>query len=223
MGPVVPFIGPALGVAGAIAGSRSGGSQPQQTTTQTDVPGRILPQFNLAQSAIQNQALNAGVGTGFENFNQPLARNLLGRTMAGQFLDPFQNPGLQGILDRGGDFIQNRLNTDFGAAGRNLGAARPAAADALGTFTSNLLFNNFNAERARQQEAINAVQTLDPTNQFIGRLANLGGIAQGNTTTVAPPLRGDRLAGALGGLQAGQAVGDILGGIFRPAPTGGGK
>jgi hypothetical protein len=186
----------------------------------------LLQPFNFAQSSALNQANNAGVGSGFENFNQPLGRNLIGRTLAGQFLDPFQNPGLQGVLDRGANFIQNRLNTDFAASGRNLGAAQPAAADALGTFTSNLLFNNFNAERARQQGALGQVGAFDPTNQFFGRLGTLGNIASGNPTTTQISPGGDRLAGALGGLQAGAGLGSelegLLGGIFRGNTGGGG-
>jgi hypothetical protein len=225
MGPVLPFVGPALGIAGAIKGSRDAGPAQQTTNTQVDVPGRILPQFNTAQGAINNQFLNAGGGSGFENFNQPLGRNLIGRTLAGQFLDPFNNPGLQGTLNRGADFIQNRLNTDFGAAGRNLGAARPAAADALGTFTSDLLFRNFNAERGRQQGALGDVAGFDPTNQFLGRLGGLSNIAQGNQSLTEISPGGDRLAGALGGLQAGAGLGGnlgtLLGGIF-PSNSGGG-
>jgi hypothetical protein len=179
-----------------------------------------LPQFSQAQNAASGQFQNAGGGQ-FENFNQPLARNLVGRTLAGQFLDPFQNPGLQGVLDRGGNFIQNRLNTDFAGAGRNLGAARPAAADLLGTFTSNTLFNNFNAERARQQNALGSVQSFDPTQQFFDRLNALSAAAQGNSTSTAPFAQ-DRVAGALGGLQTGQAIGDILGGIFKGSGSGSG-
>jgi hypothetical protein len=165
--------------------------------------------FNQGFRATGNQFSQAGGDTGLENFNQPL-----GRTLAGQFLDPFQNPGLQGVLDRGGDFIQNRLNTDFASSGRNLDAARPAAADALGTFTSNLLFNNFNAERQRQQSALNQVPAFDPTDTFLSRLGGLSNVAQGNQAISQRSPGGDPLAGALGGLQAGLGLGNQLGGLL---------
>jgi hypothetical protein len=218
LAPALPLIGT---VAGGLLGGRRGPSS-QASTVEQDVPARLLPQFGLGQGAAASQFGQHGFGQQ-ENFNQPLGRNLIGRTIAGQFLDPFQNPGLQGILDRGGDFIQNRLNTDFAGSGRNLGAARPAAADALGTFTSQTLFNNFNAERARQQGALGLVPSFDPTNQFFDRLNALQAAAQGNSV-VTQPLSQDRLAGALGGASAGNQIGNILGGMFPSnQPQGRGK
>jgi len=220
MAQVVPFIPAIASVAGAVLGSRSGPSQ-QTTTTEASVPTQLLPGFNPALSATTGQFNSAGGGSQ-ENFNQPLGRNLIGRTLSGQFLDPSNNPGLQGVLDRGGDFIQNRLNTDFARSGRDLEAATPAAADALGTFTSDVLFNNFNAERARQQGALGNVGSFDPLTQFLDRFGALSNVAHGNQST-SNPLFQDRLAGGIGGFQAGTAVGgsvqDILNEIFKNNPS----
>jgi hypothetical protein len=213
MGPVAPFIAPIATLAGGLLGSRKGPTQ-QTVTQEASVPQQLLPGFNDALRSILGQFGQSGSASGFENINQPLGRNLIGRTLSGQFLDPFQNPGLQGVLDRGGDFIKQRLNTDFARSGRDLGAGRPAAADALGSFTSNLLFNNFNAERARQQGALGQVGSFDPTNNFLDRFGVLSNVASGNQSTTVP-LSQDRLSGALGGIQAGGAVGDILSGIFK--------
>ncbi len=208
----------ALPLVGTLAGGLLGGSKgpSQQTTTQeASVPGQLLPGFNLGNNAAMSQFQGAGTG---ENFNQPLSRNLIGRTLSGQFLDPNNNPGLQGVLKRGGDFIQNRLNTDFAGSGRDLNAARPAAADALGTFTSSILDKNFSRERGFQNAALDRVNASDPLNQFLDRFSSLGG-AFGNQST-SQPLSQDRLSGGLGGAFAGGQIGDILGGMFG---GGGGK
>jgi hypothetical protein len=212
MGFLAPALPAIATVAGGLLGGRKGPSQ-QTVTQEASVPQQLLPGFNDALRSVLGQFGQSGSASGFENINQPLGRNLIGRTIAGQFLDPFQNPGLQGVLDRGGDFIKQRLNTDFARSGRDLGAARPAAADELGAFTSNTLFNNFNAERGRQQAALGQVGAFDPTNNFLDRFGALSNVASGNQATTVP-LSQDRLSGALGGAQAGGAVGDILGRIF---------
>ncbi len=114
------------------------------------------------------------------------AADLTGSTLAGDFLSPDSNPFLMDIFNRGADTITNRLNTSFAGAGRDLGAARPAAKQEFSDLFANLFGGNFQAERGRQERALTAAQGLDPINQLINRLAALTPNAGGITTSTQP-------------------------------------
>jgi hypothetical protein len=208
------FLAPALPAIGTIAGGLFGGrSGPSQQTAQQvpTLPPALQQLFNTTQGAATQDLERSGT---FDP-NQDLARGLIGSTLSGQFLDPFNNPGLQNILQRGADTIGQQTNTRFGSAGRDVNSTGglPVFADRFGSFTGDVLFNNFNAERGRQDAALNQVSNFNPIDQFIRRTSGLPGFISGQNTTV--PLHQDRLAGFLGGAGAGRQAGEFLGGLGK--------
>jgi hypothetical protein len=100
------------------------------------------------------------------------SRELLEGTIGGDFVSG-QNPALEAVFNRGADAITQRLQGDFSRAGRNIGAARPVAADELGSFRAQLDLGNLARERPLQQAAIAQGQQLNPVDQFLRRLGIL--------------------------------------------------
>ena len=235
LAPALPFITkalPAIGsIAGGLLGSKKAPSQGPgtgQPTTTTATPAGLPAELSSLFSSGNNAALTDFIRSGSADPNQELGRNLLGRTIAGQFLDPGNNPGLQSVLSRGANTIGQQLDTRFGTAGRDISASEPAFTDKFGSFTGDVLFNNFNAERGRQDNALSRIQDLNPIDQLLGRSGTLSQLLFGNQSTISP-LQQDRLAGGVGGASVGSAVGrtagDFLSGLSKPGPqasSGGG-
>ena len=117
------------------------------------------------------------------------SQDLIGQTIAGDFLSPGSNPYLDQTFQRGADAITNRLNTNFARSGRDLAAARPAAADDLGTFASQLYGDNLRFERGNQIGAARDALDFDPLNLFINRLAGIIPGAGGTTQSTQPVFR----------------------------------
>lgn len=117
------------------------------------------------------------------------AQSLISDTIGGKFLSPGSNPYLEQTFNQGADLITKRLNTSFAGAGRDLDAARPAAADELGSFASNLFGNAYNTERANQIDAVRSTLDFDPLNLFINRLAGIIPGAGGTTQSTQPVFR----------------------------------
>jgi len=132
--------------------------------------------------------INSARAFGDRDPNSNAARNLIGQTLQGDFL-PGNNTALEGIFNQGADKITNRLNTSFSRAGRNTGAARPVAADELGSFRAQLFGPAFENERNRQTAAIGQSQQFNPLDQFLGRLQGLAGVAGNTSTSNADSLR----------------------------------
>jgi len=158
----------------------SGGSR-QNTTATTN-------QSALTNSSIRNNPiLNESVGVGTDFINRALqfgeedplttgARDVVGDTLSGQNLGE-ENPFLERVFNRGADAITQRLQGGFSRAGRNIAAARPVAADELGSFRAQLFGDNFQRERDRQVNAVGQAQGLAPIDQFLRRLGQLGNVA----------------------------------------------
>lgn len=126
------------------------------------------------------------------------AGDLTQRTLQGDFLSPDSNPYLAQTFNRAADLTRTRLDTEFGGAGRNLGAARPARSDELQTLAANIYGPNYRAERGIQAGAVGQAQDLAgedfrdiqaqidagafSLDQFINRLAGIipgaGGVTQ---------------------------------------------
>lgn len=187
------------------------------TTTESNSaisrPNIGLGTINELEGVIRSQFRDAEAqsGTGRTQVEND-ARNLVGETLRGSFLDPSTNPHLQRTFDIGADAITNRLNTNFARSGRDLAAGRPAAADELGRFAADLFGSNFQAERDRQVAAVGQEAATNPLNQAIERLrgiipisgTNIQGTNNSQTEDKASPF--DRLLGGIG------VLGRVMGG-----------
>lgn len=151
----------------------------------------------------QNQGLDALFNRGAEGSSLVKgAQGLTEQTIRGDFLSPDSNPFLQGTFDRAADLTRGRLDTEFAGAGRNLGASKPARSEELQTLASNIFGGNFQAERGRQQDAVNQSLPLAANDfsdiqaqidsgafsldQFINRLSSLIPGAGGTTRSTQP-------------------------------------
>jgi len=127
---------------------------PQSTVVefspQTDVALRGIEERAAAGSPLADAAINT-------------AQN----TIAGNFLSG-SNPYLEAALKPARDIVQST----FAGSGR-LGSG--ANAEALANATNQIAFQNYNAERARQQQALGMVPTLqDAAYDPFRRLAGVG-------------------------------------------------
>ena len=151
----------------------SNGSEVDNTTNTVTRPPAFL------EPGIANAAYGAAsvYNGGPESYVARQGRNLVGQTLRGDFLLPGTNPYLQGTFDRAANTVQNRLDTQFGGAGRNLGASLPAVRQELSDLATGIFGGNYNAERDRQTQALGMSSNFDPLNQYIQRLGLLGPIA----------------------------------------------
>lgn len=77
--------------------------------------------------------------------------------IGGKYLDPSNNPGLAGILDRTARDVTNQTNSQFSMAGRyGSGAHTGVLADSLADAENNVLYQNYAQERANQGAAAGA-------------------------------------------------------------------
>lgn len=150
--------------------TQTGGS----SNTQVRAPGFIDDSLqganNAARMAFQ----------GLEDPNTVAGRNLVGQSLRGDFLHPDTNPFIQQTFDRGADAIQQRLDSQFSGAGRNIGASRAPATAELSDFASSLFGGNFENERNRQIQSMFAANEFNPIDQFIRRITGLAGSAGQN-------------------------------------------
>ena len=95
-------------------------------------------------------------------------------TARGDFVDPTSNPYLQKIVGRTQDDIRNQTAQQFAGAGRSFsGAHLNALGTGIGKATQDLYYNDYNAERARQSDAIKTM--FGGANTAAGTLENIAG------------------------------------------------
>lgn len=166
----------------------SGGSRTNTSSSGTSF-NRIT---NTGAAPLVGLGQTAAFGA-FEGNEDPItrrSRELLEQTIGGDFLAG-ESPGLEAVFNRGADAITQRLQGDFSRAGRNIGAARPVAADELGAFRANLALGREGRERAFQTQAINQGQQFNPVDQLLSRLGvlsdvggrDIAGSSSGDSTT----------------------------------------
>lgn len=202
------YLQPLLQTAGAAALGGFTGQGTELPTGIGGVPDKKLAYFqkkfgddltgaNPQQRARMQSKFGIGFNTvgGMDGSGLPgggligQGQDLLSNTLQGKFLSPDSNPYLEANFNRGADLITNRLNTSFARSGRNLEAGRPAAADDLGSFASQLFGNAYNFERGMQQNALSQSQAYDPLNLLINRLAGIIPNAGGVTSSQQPVFR----------------------------------
>lgn len=135
----------------------SGGGQ--NTTTQTTIPSSILPylQQNLATGATlagqggplmeqQVAPLNAQQNTGLAQIQaagaapsaSTSANSQLQNVLSGQYLNPASNPYLNSTFNTAAQGVQNSLDSQFGAAGRNILASAPVQSDEMNNLANQI-------------------------------------------------------------------------------------
>ena len=131
---------------------------PQFFPDSTVVP--FSPQTQQALQLTQQRALN---GSPVVDAAQNYAQRTLNTAPSSQFgsaVNPFgqqaqqftgeQNPYLDATFNRAADQVQNRLQTSFAGAGRNVGAARAPAALELNDLANQIYGGAYESERGRQ-------------------------------------------------------------------------
>lgn len=134
---------------------------------------------------------------GYQNFqNNPLIPQAQGYTsdvMSGKYLDPNTNPHLGALTKAITDPIQASVSAQFGRAGRGTSASSSGLGGAMTqAMTSGLaapLFNQYNTERAMQQQASQmapSMAALDtaPVQWYTDQLAKLGSLGKQGTSTI---------------------------------------
>lgn len=142
--------------------------------------GRLTAPITGVEQGLVNRA---GQLAGGPSALQQQGRNVLGQTLGGQFLDPASNPFLQSTLDTATRRINERnqlqnqaligqfkragqtLRTDPDRVGSSafLNQARLSERDrlnAIGDVTGNILSQNFQNERNRQQQAVGQAEQI---------------------------------------------------------------
>lgn len=183
------YLTPYLSGAASIA-------QRQLDRRQSEAGGQILPNSqNLVNNTIKGQFLNSGPGQG-----------LINSTLSGDFLN--SNPYLDQTFQNAANATRTQLSSEFGGAGRDLGAALPARSEQLQHLAASIYGNNYQAERDRQLStlgqasqnyateranqisAIDQGNTVDPLNRFINQIAGIIPGAGGSTQSTQPVFRG---------------------------------
>lgn len=125
-------------------------------------------------SSIQEQYLTSANNLG-ANGNPTLnaANGYAQRVMGGQYLDPNSDPYLASTFNQAANAVQERVGSQFGAAGRNLEASIPVQNDQMNQLATQIYGGNYQAERQNQQQMVGMTPGLNSSG-----LANLEATAQ---------------------------------------------
>lgn len=149
-------------------------------TVQSQAPAFQLPyeQYGLGQALAQYQGVNspqqlvAGFSPlqnealtniqGYANSN-PLApaQNYVNGVLTG---GPTTNPYLGAMFNQGANAVQNRLESEFAGAGRNIIGSAPVQTDALNNLATQLYGGAFNTGVQQQENAAASAPNLANTN-----------------------------------------------------------
>lgn len=126
--------------------------QSQQLYNQgpaTYYPGQTVTPFsNQTQQALDLTQQRATQGSGVNRAAQGYVTNTLNATPTSQF-GGASNPYLDATFNRGFDQVQNRIQSDFSGAGRNIEAARPLAAQEGNDLAARIYGGAYENERNR--------------------------------------------------------------------------
>lgn len=130
---------------------------PQYYQGNTVVP--FSDQTERALGLTEQRALN---GSPINNAAQDYATRTLNTAPTSQFgsgPNPYgsvNNPYLDATFNKAADSVQNRLESQFAGAGRNVMASRPANSDMLADLATNIYGGAYEAERNRGQQSYEA-------------------------------------------------------------------
>lgn len=165
----------------------SGGDQPSHTSQTSEPPAYLRPYLQYGADETQNlyqtggpqyypgntvvpfssqteQALGmteqrARAGSPVNRAAQDYATRTLNTAPSSQFGN-VNNPYLDATFNRAADSVQQRLQGGFAASGRNIEAARPAAAQELGDLSNTIYGGAYENERNRMAQDISQQRAL---------------------------------------------------------------
>lgn len=165
----------------------SNSSQPSHTTQTTEPPSYLRPslQYGLDEARAlyqtggpqyypgntvvpfsgQTEAALAGTearavnGSPVNAAAQGYATDVLRNPVTSQF-GGATNPYLDATFNRAANSVQQRLQSDFASSGRNIGAARPVAADELGDLAAKVYGGAYESERDRMANDIDRQRAI---------------------------------------------------------------
>jgi hypothetical protein len=208
----------------------------QSLSQYQNTPTLVAPFAPQQEQAISNITDMAQNGNPAVNAAQNYVTNTLGGNVQ-------QNPELNNLFNLGANQIQQRMDSQFAGAGRNVDQNQGQTAQALGDFASNLYGNAFNTEAGLQNSALYAAPSvlnsqLGLQNALYGAGQNVQNLAQqyiqapqtslnqylarvnGNLgSTQATPY--NPVAGAVGGGLLGANLGNAVGGYFNNSGSSG--
>ena len=143
------------------------------------------------------------------------SQDYYGDVLSGDYLDPSNYPGLSSVLDRMRGDISDEVNSQFSMAGRyGSGAHTGVLTDRLADAEGNILYGNYNAERARQDAAAGAVPQAQ--NQGLAALLQSAGVSAELPFAGTNALAGQLSSLFSGGTQTSKSsggIGGLLGGV----------
>ena len=127
-------------------------------------PGEtVVPFAAETESSLSGTAARAASGSPVNQAATDYTARTLGSVPTSQYgsgvnpyagaANPFggaKNPYLDAAFNRAADSVQNRLQSGFAGAGRNIEAARPVAAQELNDLATGIYGGAYDAERNRQ-------------------------------------------------------------------------
>lgn len=112
-------------------------------------PGNtVVPFSSQTESALAGTEARARAGSPVSNAAQGYATDVLG----GKYLNA--NPYLDATFNRAADQVQNRIQSGFAGAGRNIDAGRPLAAQEMNDLASQIYGGAYAQERQNQQAMV---------------------------------------------------------------------
>lgn len=141
------------------------------------------------------------------------AQGLIGDTIGGKYLSPDSNPYLQGMIDKTGRDVTDRVNAQFSQAGRyGSGAHGYGLSQGLADSENSLLAQNYSTERGIQNQAATLPAQME--NQNLAQLLQASGVG-----AELPYTGTNSLASSLSALFSGgtQKSGGGIGGLLQGA------
>jgi|SRR5688572_25256103 len=141
-----------------------GQGAPQQYQGNTIVP--FAPQTEQALGLQEQRALGGSPVTSAAQ--QYVTSSLNGSQMG-------QNPYLDSTFNRAADQVQNRIQSGFAGAGRNIEAGRGLAAQEMNSLASQIYGGAYENDRNRQQQSLNyAIPLAEQDYRDISALRGVG-------------------------------------------------
>ncbi len=162
--------------------SRSGSGQKWAVPYAKAAAGNVQDVFSQNQPQLQQITkgvtdLLPGISSNYQGW-QPQsdqAQGYIGDVLGGKFLDPSNNPGIMGILNRTRSDVTNDVNSQFSMAGRyGSGAHTGVLTDKLADAENNVLYNAYNTERGYQNDAATIPAQIQ--NQTLAQLLQSSGL-----------------------------------------------
>ena len=172
--------------------------QPLQQSGMSSI-GAVNPtSIGAADTSLANTLGGQYMGAG--QSQMAAANPQIANEASGSLMNVNSNPYLSGMYNLGLQGIQNNVDSQFGAAGRNVLAGAPVQADQASTLANNLLGGQYATNLGATQNA----QSLASGNYNTGvtQLNQAAAVAPGVTQGLYAPGQAQMAAGATGQTQA---------------------